>query len=128
MLEIEKLFLVGLGGSVGAMLRYFIARLFVVLGAAGMFPFHTLFVNLVGCFLIGLLSSIFPSVENNQLTRLFLLTGILGGFTTFSAFGMETVDLIRTGETLSALSYVTSSLVIGLLAVSAGCHLGEYFK
>lgn len=128
MLEIQKILFVGLGGSLGAMLRYFIARIFMAFGIAGNFPTHTLVVNLAGCFLIGLLSSVFPSIEENQLTRLFLLTGIFGGFTTFSAFSIETIDLIRSGSALVAATYVVSSVVIGLVAVIAGISLAGSLK
>jgi len=128
MSEIQRIFLVGLGGSVGAMLRYFVSRLFVAFEISSNFPSHTLLVNLAGCFLIGFLSSIFPSIDSNQLTRLFLLTGILGGFTTFSAFSIETVELIRSGATLAAAIYIISSVVIGLVAVVAGISFADLLK
>jgi CrcB protein len=128
MLELQKILFVGLGGSLGAMLRYFIARIFVAFGIAGNFPTHTLVVNLAGCFLIGLFSSVFPNVEENQLTRLFLLTGIIGGFTTFSAFSIETIDLIRNGSALVATAYVASSVIVGLVAVAAGSYFAESLR
>ena len=128
MLELQKFFLVGIGGSLGAALRYLVSRIFLRFELAATFPFATLLVNLVGCFLIGLIASIVPNIENNQLTRLFLLTGIVGGFTTFSAFGMETFDLIQDGSSIAAAGYVAASVVLGLLAVCAGVLLAGIIK
>jgi CrcB protein len=71
---------------------------------------------------------VLPFSEENQSTRIFLITGILGGFTTFSAFGFETFDLIRTGASLVAASYVLVSVIFGLVGVALGSLAGAYLK
>jgi CrcB protein len=125
-LELQRVFLVGFGGAIGSILRYLVAK------ASGQsltgIPYHTLIVNLAGCFLIGLVSVVLPFSEENQSTRIFLITGILGGFTTFSAFGFETFDLIRTGASLVAASYVLVSVIFGLVGVALGSLAGAYLK
>jgi CrcB protein len=126
MLEIQKLFLVGVGGSAGAMIRYVFNRLFIVLGFTATFPFHTLVVNILGCFLIGLLAPSYPDLEKNQMTRLFLMTGVLGGFTTFSAFSIETIELFKNGSSTLAVTYIFGSIAFGLLAVLIGISLASH--
>ena len=128
MVEIKRLFLVGLGGSAGAIFRYLVARIFAALEISSAFPYHTLLVNIVGCFVIGLLNTLYPSVENNQMTRLFLITGVVGGFTTFSAFGIESIELFKAGLTLSAICYISSSVMVGLVSVMLGSSLADSLK
>ena len=117
----HKLLLVGAGGFVGAVGRYLVAGWMQRLSSRGIFPVGTLSVNLLGCFVIGLL---FGLVERAQMlgpqSRLFLLVGLVGSFTTFSTFSQETVTLFREGEGVGALVNVALHLVIGLLAVLVG--------
>lgn len=105
---------VALGGAVGASLRYGanlgIGRL---LGAA--FPWHTLAVNVIGSALMGGLMVILAHRGQQQLAP-FLMTGILGGFTTFSAFSMDTISLAQRGETALAAGYVLASVLFSLAA------------
>ena len=113
---------VGLGGFLGSAARYAVALCW---GAAqpGRFPWATLFVNCAGCLLIGVLAGIFSRASVPGSARLFLITGVLGGFTTFSAFGLESVVLLRRGETGLALLFVLSSVMVGVLAVYLGLRL-----
>ncbi len=121
-----QLVFVGLGGMVGAISRFllsgFVQRLSPILG----FPLGTLVVNILGCFLIGLLNGL---SETRQLfspdVRLFLFIGVLGGFTTYSTFGYETVTLLRDGELSRAIISVCMHLVVGLGAVWIGDSLGR---
>ena len=111
------------GGAVGAGLRYGVA-LVLHRGGDGAFPFATLTVNVVGCFLIGLLSAGFASNwDVSETARLAIVVGVLGGFTTFSSFGNETLELYANGRWVAAGLYVLISNVAGLTAVWLGsCH------
>ncbi len=84
------------------------------------FPYGTLTVNIIGCFLIGIVYGIAERSGLSNEWRLFIATGILGGFTTFSAFSYESISLMRDGQAGSALLYVAFSVVLGLLATWAG--------
>jgi len=119
-----KLLLIGAGGFIGSVLRYVVSGLAQTLSHSVAFPYGTLAVNVLGCFCIGLLSELFDtrSVIGDD-TRAFLIIGILGGFTTFSAFGNETMNLIREGEAALALMNVGSQVLLGLGAVWAGYTL-----
>lgn len=107
---------VALGGALGAVLRYGIS-LWALRTFPESFPWGTLLINGAGCFLIGLL---FPHVTDAPTLRLFLLTGVLGGFTTFSTFGLEVVSLIMSHHLKAALAYVSLSLVGGIGLTAAG--------
>lgn len=114
--------LVGLGGMLGSMARFGLAGLMHRLaGPHNTFPIGTLTVNLVGCLLIGLLGGLMDArgLLGPQ-ARLLLMVGVLGGFTTFSSFGYETMSLLREGDLLRALLNVGVQVVVGLLAVWAG--------
>lgn len=121
----KTLLLVGLGGAIGAVSRHLLGVWLLPLSTEYRFPLGTLAVNVIGCFLIGVLAAFFQRhAPAEQALRPFLITGILGGFTTFSAFGLETFELIRRGEPATALLYVAASLVLGLLAVWGGWRVG----
>jgi CrcB protein len=118
---------VGIGGFVGAILRFLISTAMVVNLGPAWTLLGTLTVNIVGSLLIGLLSSLGGVFENNSLNnlRLFLTTGILGGFTTFSTFSMETVSLIRRGEMALAGGNILANLLGALIATLVGIYLGK---
>jgi len=121
----KALALVALGGGFGAACRYLLASC-LMRGAAGGFPLGTLAVNLLGCLLIGLWAGLAARHAwlNGEL-RLLLVSGVLGGFTTFSAFGLESLHLIRRSELLLAGVYIGVSVVLGLVLVMLGWWLGE---
>ena len=108
-----------LGGGIGAALRWGIAQ-WMGPSADG-FPMATLSANLIGCFLIGLLSSVI--LELDPKWSLFLMVGVLGGFTTFSSFGLEFMQLYEAGKFKLAFSYVLLSNLFGLLLVVLGNKL-----
>jgi CrcB protein len=119
-------FLVALGGAIGSLLRYAVGL--VALASFGpAFPWGTLIVNVVGCFVIGLVTQLAvagaPGVSPT--VRLFLATGVCGGFTTFSAFSLEAIQLGRIGHQAAAFAYVAASVLIGLVAVWVGLLAGR---
>ena len=114
-----KIVAVMLGGSLGSLLRYLISGL-VQSRAEGIFPYGTLAVNMVGCFLIGFLWTLFETTTVRPETRVFFITGILGGFTTFSAFGLETFNLVRDNEFFGAFANFAVTNLLGLICVFAG--------
>jgi CrcB protein len=118
--------LVGLGGFVGASARYLIGGL-VYRQLPATFPHATLIINVTGCFGIGFLGVL---VEERYLlgpgARLFWMIGVLGGYTTFSTFGYETLALVRDGGHAAAFLNVASHLILGLLAVWLGAIVARW--
>lgn len=120
----KALLLVAAGGAVGSVARYLLSGWVLHQTVAWRFPLGTLLVNVIGCFAVGVLGGMV--VKHDLFSpemRLLLFTGIAGGFTTFSALGLETFYLIRRGEALVAGGYVVSSVVVGLLVLWAGFAL-----
>lgn len=118
------LLLVAAGGALGASLRHLFGLGVMRLLGIG-FPFGTLGVNIVGSFLMGTLIAwlAFKSEGGGQAVRLFLATGVLGGFTTFSAFSLETILLWERGQAGLAATYVATSVVLSIMALAAGLAL-----
>ena len=118
---ISTLIQVALGGAIGSVLRYL-----TVLGAsrwlgAG-FPYGVLIVNVAGSFVIGVL---FVALAGREALSPLLMTGILGGFTTFSAFSLDTLKLWETGQPAQAVAYVAGSVLLSLAAVALGAALAR---
>lgn len=111
-----------IGGGVGSMLRHA-----VNVGAAALFGIHfpsgTLAVNVIGSLLMGLLAGWFTFRSDGQLLRLFLTTGVLGGFTTFSAFSLDAALLWERGQTAVAALYTGGSVAAGILSIFAGIRI-----
>ena len=120
----KELLLVFVGSFFGGGARYLVGRLFQT-WAAESFPWGTMTVNVVGCFLIGLLSGMSLGGQISPTTKLVLVTGFCGGFTTFSTFMNENLLLGRDGAFLSAVLYTLASLVLGLIAVVIGYQLAK---
>lgn len=115
---IQSILLVGFGSFLGGICRFLLARL-VGSHLSGTFPFGTFAVNIAGCFLIGIfygLSEHGPSPS----VRLFLTVGFCGGFTTFSTFASESLQLVKTGSICTFALYAALSVFLGILAVYAG--------
>jgi len=117
---------IGTGSFIGGVLRYLVSQL-VQSKFLSAFPFGTLTVNIIGCFLIGLVFGLTEKVNLTQEWRLFLATGLLGGFTTFSAFSIETVTMFRDGQFFYATVYISSSLVVGIIATFIGFAIIKFF-
>lgn len=116
---------IALGGGAGALSRHY-AVLAAAKWAGDAFPYGTLAVNVLGSFIIGLLMETMALKWQVSLEmRAFLVTGFLGGFTTFSAFSLDFFKLVETGNTLSAGVYAVSSVALSLLAVFAGVFLAR---
>ena len=111
--------LIALGGAAGSLLRYSLGGVFQRLSATG-FPVGTMFVNVSGCFLIGILLRQFLNMQLSHDLRALLIVGFCGGFTTFSTFSAETITLIDGGEYGRAAAYVALSVGLCLLATLAG--------
>ena len=116
MMELTPYLLVGVGSAVGGVLRYGLSQLFDAREEAGAFPWGILIVNLIGCLVMGVA---FVLLERTPL-KLLIMTGILGGFTTFSAFSLITLELFQRGRFDLALGYVAASVIGCLLAVWIG--------
>ncbi len=113
------LLLIALGGAAGSVLRYLVGGRVQHFAPHG-FPVGTLFVNVVGCLLIGMLIRQFMNVQTHNYVRALLVVGFCGGFTTFSTFSAETLGLIEGGEYVRAMSYVLLSVALCLGATFAG--------
>lgn len=120
---IKNILLVGAGSFVGGVLRYLVS---LGLKYTGGFPWATFLVNFIGCLLIGLLWGLFSRCANaSQQLVLFLSVGLCGGFTTFSTFSKESLQLIQSGNWWYFALYVTGSILLGILLVAAGYHLAK---
>lgn len=115
---------IALGGALGSVLRYAVGRFVQRIAHAG-FPVGTLAVNVIGCVLVGVLTKHFMNDEANPLLRTALIVGFCGGFTTFSAFSIETVGLLVGGEWVRAGAYVAASLVACLAGTALGFTLAR---
>ncbi len=116
--------MVGIGGALGAVFRWLVGTIVTNHTPVRGFPIATLSINVIGCAVIGLFVSADAQGDPSSHQRLFFVTGVLGGFTTFSAFGLETVTLLRGGHVVEAVLYVALSVLIGIGAVFAGMWLG----
>jgi len=118
-------FWVAIGGSLGASARYGVNVLFARLFGSS-FPWHTLLGNILGCLIMGVLTELMALKLNvSQEVRAMLTTGVLGGFTTFSAFSLDVALLVERKAMLAAGSYVASSVLLSLIGVFAGLHLAR---
>jgi len=117
----RDLVLVGAGGFIGASARHWLGTWLMLASAQHRFPLGTLAINVLGCALIGVFAAFAEHLPAlNGPARLLLVTGVLGGFTTFSAFGLETLLMLRRGDALLASAYVAASVLLGLAAVWLG--------
>ena len=122
---IKTLAFVALGGALGASARYIVGVLATHWGG-GQFPWGTFSVNIVGSFLLGVLAGLMtftwsPSPE----LRAFLVVGVLGGFTTFSAFSLDTLRLVEAGRITAAGGYVVASVILSIAACAMGLWLAK---
>tara|TARA_B100000965_G_scaffold52327_3_gene38935 strand:+ start:1788 stop:2162 length:375 start_codon:yes stop_codon:yes gene_type:complete len=119
----KNIILIGLGGFIGTIFRYGIGKIFEK--NIFFFPFGTFLVNIIGCFLLGLLITTLAKENNLLLNKLYLFVGVgfCGGLTTFSTFSMESLNLINDGKLFLMFLYIISSIGFGLLF----CYFGMIF-
>lgn len=114
-----------LGGAFGSLARYMMSQATQNLSGRE-FPWGILIVNVVGCFLMGFLSAMFAEKLNiNPLWRITLLVGFLGGFTTFSGFTIDVINMLDQGMTLEAIFYIATSVFVCLIATFGGIFMGK---
>jgi CrcB protein len=119
---------VTVGSALGGLLRYAITRLTISISTG--IPFGTIFINVLGSFIIGYFGTLTlhsGKYHVSENTRLFVMVGICGGFTTFSSFSLQTFDLARSGSWGRALANIVLSVVLCIAAVSAGHRLAQHF-
>lgn len=127
----KKLFpflLIGIGGFFGAIARFCIAQLFAKTYSS-YFPFATFVTNIIGCFIIGVLSyiSVYVKIIDPDYVRYLLSIGFVGAFTTFSTFELETYNLVNDNAYILALIYIFLSIILGFVAVRVGITVGRIF-
>jgi CrcB protein len=118
---------VAVGGAIGSVGRFWLTNVMTAL-TGPRFPWGTLLINVVGSFVIGLVAGITLTparVGIHPDVRIFLMTGICGGFTTFSAFSLQTLELMQAGDIAPALAYAVGSVVLCVLGTYAGWMLGR---
>ena len=122
---IKEIIAVFVGGGIGSLLRYLINKIEWL--SIYNFNYSTLISNILGCLILGLAVGYFLKNNNhNSITFIFLTVGLCGGFTTFSAFSMENLNILENGEFLKFFTYVMASLLSGILSVYAGINLYKY--
>jgi CrcB protein len=125
MMLMNNVLLVAVGGAIGSVCRYLVG-LWSLRQFGPNFPWGTLAVNVVGSFAIGFIAELIARrLDASPEMRLLLITGFLGGFTTFSAFSLDVISLFERGATMFGVTYVIASVAISLAAVFAGLALGR---
>lgn len=127
MQKLATLIAVAAGSAIGGVLRHWLGLMIAQRVGSG-FPWGTLFVNVTGSFLIGFLAAIADTRQMSQGVREFLMVGVLGGYTTFSAFSLQTLTLMREGRVMEAGANTVGSVVLCLIAVWFGYLLGSAIR
>jgi CrcB protein len=127
-MDVTKILLILLGGALGTGCRYWLSTFVYSVVEKPSFPYANFIINVSGSFIIGILAELFDArVLISPTVRAALLTGVLGGYTTFSSFSLETFALLRDGEMWLALVNALGSVLLGLMAVWMGVRLVQLF-
>lgn len=121
----KSILLIGFGGALGSICRYLLGQWITKMNSSN-FPLGTFTVNIIGSFIIGIFIAYFSNTSQSSV-KLFLISGFCGGFTTFSAFTAENINLIQSGQWSTAFIYTLCSLVLGIVAVFLGINMMRYF-
>ena len=125
---ISSLLIVGVGSFIGGAIRYLLSLFMKNLCGQG-FPWGTLSVNLLGCFLFGIVFAIFSKSSSTDSTLYLLLTtGICGGFTTFSTFANESIQMLQHGNIFGFIAYVATSVMAGLALIALGYWIAKAIR
>lgn len=127
----NSLILVFMGGGLGATLRYLINNFAtdqISINSEHNFPFGTFIANILGSLIIGFVVGLFENeIFTNEQLRLFIIVGLLGGFTTFSSFSLEIVNMAQSGSYMLAVGYILSSILIAIIFTLLGMKIGHSF-
>jgi CrcB protein len=121
-----NLILIAVGGAVGSLARYGTQMAFDRPTVRSGFPIGTLIANLLGCLLVGYIHGLLADKVLREEMRFLLVVGFLGGFTTFSSYGWETFERLRTGHGMTAVLYLVMSNALAIVLVAAGYQLSRY--
>jgi CrcB protein len=122
---LKQILLVGLGGAIGSIFR-FLTSIFMARYAMNGFPFGTFAANILGCFILGICVGVFgKNPTENENLRLLFVTGFCGGYTTFSTFASENIQMLQQQNYVMLATYTLVSLLVGFLAVAIGLSLGK---
>lgn len=122
---LKQVLLVGLGGAIGSVFR-FLTSVFMARYTLNSFPLGTFVANILGCFILGICVGVFgKNPTENENLRLLFITGFCGGYTTFSTFASENVQLLHQQNYVMLATYTLVSLLLGFLAVVVGLNLGK---
>ena len=119
---LKEIIAVFIGGGIGSVLRFMVNKIEFI--SENNIPYPTLISNILGCFILGLVLGYFLKNENpNSILFVFLTVGVCGGFTTFSSFSYENLELLENGQIFTFLTYMFGSLVVGMISVYSGTYL-----